>query len=209
VVAPARVSPAVAARARAVAQRAVASLPGAIGIFGVELFLLADGSVVLNELAPRPHNSGHYTMEACVVDQFENHLRAVLGLPLGSGAMVAAHAIMVNVLGEDSMEGTLAPLNKVRDAKMGSAGVSVQAITDNSTNRSRVDIHLYPHCFYFFFSEALQNGHGGIHWYGKASSRAGRKMAHVTFCGPSAAAVQRSAEAMGIASVSAARVCTK
>jgi formate-dependent phosphoribosylglycinamide formyltransferase (GAR transformylase) len=140
VVAPARVSPAVAARARAVAQRAVASLPGAIGIFGVELFLLADGSVVLNELAPRPHNSGHYTMEACVVDQFENHLRAVLGLPLGSGAMVAAHAIMVNVLGEDSMEGTLAPLNKVRDAKMGSAEVSVQAIIDNSTNRSRVFI---------------------------------------------------------------------
>lgn len=95
------------------ASEAIASLPGAIGIFGVELFLLEDGQVMLNEVAPRPHNSGHYTMEACAVDQFENHLRAVLGLPLGSGEMVCQHAIMVNVLGEDSMEGTLAPLNKV------------------------------------------------------------------------------------------------
>ena len=113
VVAPARVSHATAALARSVASRAIASLPGAIGIFGVELFLLDNGQVMLNEVAPRPHNSGHYTMEACAVDQFENHLRAVLGLPLGSGEMVCKHAIMVNVLGEDSMEGTLAPLKKV------------------------------------------------------------------------------------------------
>ena len=59
-------------------------MPGAVGVFGVEMFALSDGSVVLNEIAPRPHNSGHYTMDACHTDQFEMHLRCVLGLPLGS-----------------------------------------------------------------------------------------------------------------------------
>ena len=53
----------------------------------------------MNEIAPRPHNSGHYTMDACATSQFENHLRAVLGLPLGSAAMTAPAAVMVNVLG--------------------------------------------------------------------------------------------------------------
>lgn len=57
------------------------------GIFGVEMFILKGGDLLLNEVAPRPHNSGHYTIEACNVSQFEQHLRAVLGLPLGSPAM--------------------------------------------------------------------------------------------------------------------------
>ena len=69
--------------AKEVALRAVASLSGG-GVFGVELFVTADGGVLLNEIAPRPHNSGHYTMDGlCATDQFEQHLRAVLGLPLG------------------------------------------------------------------------------------------------------------------------------
>ena len=59
-----------------------------------------DGQVLLNEIAPRPHNSGHYTMEACPVDQFENHLRAILGLPLGKGEMDVGAAIMLNILGK-------------------------------------------------------------------------------------------------------------
>ena len=61
--------------------------------------LKQDGRVLLNEIAPRPHNSGHYTMEACPVDQFENHLRAILGLPLGKGEMDVGAAIMLNILG--------------------------------------------------------------------------------------------------------------
>ena len=83
----------------AIAMQAISSLDGA-GIYGVELFLLEDGSVLLNEIAPRPHNSGHYTIEACVTCQFEQHLRAVLGLPLGDPSLKVGCAAMVNILGD-------------------------------------------------------------------------------------------------------------
>ena len=69
-------------------------------MFGVETFLLPDGSVLLNEVAPRPHNSGHYTIEACPCSQFEAHLRAVLGWPLGDTGLRVGAAIMLNILGE-------------------------------------------------------------------------------------------------------------
>jgi len=101
VIAPAQVSSDVLKRASEVAQKAIAVLPGR-GIYGVELFLMPDGHVLLNEIAPRPHNSGHYTIEACVTDQFEQHLRAVLGLPLGDPSMKVGAAIMVNSLGQAS-----------------------------------------------------------------------------------------------------------
>ena len=71
-----------------------------VGILGVELFELADGSVMLNELAPRPHNTGHYTIEACHTSQFENHARAILGLPLGDPGLRVPAAVMINILGE-------------------------------------------------------------------------------------------------------------
>lgn len=58
------------------------------GVFGVEMFLLSDGSLLLNEIAPRPHNSGHYTIEACATSQYEQHLRAILGWPLGDTSIV-------------------------------------------------------------------------------------------------------------------------
>jgi phosphoribosylaminoimidazole carboxylase len=102
-----------AAAARAVASRAIASVDGR-GIYGVELFLLAPDRetgkprVLLNEVAPRPHNSGHYTIEACHTDQFENHLRAVLGLPLGDPSLKVGASAMVNVLGAGSGEADLA-----------------------------------------------------------------------------------------------------
>jgi 5-(carboxyamino)imidazole ribonucleotide synthase len=70
-----------------------------VGVFGVELFELADGAILYNEIAPRPHNTGHYSIEGCVTSQFENAVRAALGLPLGSAAMVAPAAVMVNTLG--------------------------------------------------------------------------------------------------------------
>ncbi|HEX9035907.1 MAG TPA: 5-(carboxyamino)imidazole ribonucleotide synthase [Ktedonobacterales bacterium] len=85
-------------RAASIALRAVEAIDG-VGVFGVELFELAGGTVLYNEIAPRPHNSGHYTIEGCVTSQFENHVRAVLGLPLGSTAMNAPAAVMVNTLG--------------------------------------------------------------------------------------------------------------
>jgi 5-(carboxyamino)imidazole ribonucleotide synthase len=96
--APARVAPAVAARVTAVATRAAVALD-AVGTIGVECFLTTDGRVLINEVAPRVHNSGHYSIEACTCSQFENHVRAVLGLPLGSPRMVAPAAVMVNLLG--------------------------------------------------------------------------------------------------------------
>ena len=63
-------------------ERRVLPCAGA-GVFGVEMFLLEDGEILLNEVAPRPHNSGHYTIEGCATSQFEQHLRAVMGWPLG------------------------------------------------------------------------------------------------------------------------------
>jgi 5-(carboxyamino)imidazole ribonucleotide synthase len=70
-----------------------------VGIFGIELFLTRDGKVLVNEIAPRTHNSGHYTLDACITSQFEQHLRAVCGLPLGNPALKTEAAVMVNLLG--------------------------------------------------------------------------------------------------------------
>ncbi|RWR85286.1 phosphoribosylaminoimidazole carboxylase, chloroplastic isoform X1 [Cinnamomum micranthum f. kanehirae] len=86
-----------------VAEKAVSSLEGA-GVFAVELFLTRDNQILLNEVAPRPHNSGHHTIEACYTSQFEQHLRAILGLPLGDPSMKVPAAIMYNLLGEEEGE---------------------------------------------------------------------------------------------------------
>ncbi|KIL60787.1 hypothetical protein M378DRAFT_167767 [Amanita muscaria Koide BX008] len=99
-------------RARRVAEEAVSTFEGA-GIFGVEMFLMNDGTIYINEIAPRPHNSGHYTIEACETSQFENHLRAILGLPLGSTALKVQSAAMLNLIGHStSMQEILETANK-------------------------------------------------------------------------------------------------
>jgi 5-(carboxyamino)imidazole ribonucleotide synthase len=103
---PARVSESVAADALDYARRAVEAIDG-VGIFGIELFVTADGSVVVNEMAPRPHNSGHYTIEGCVTSQFENHIRAIMGWPLGSTELRAPGVAMVNILGRTSESGAV------------------------------------------------------------------------------------------------------
>ncbi|HEX8101968.1 MAG TPA: 5-(carboxyamino)imidazole ribonucleotide synthase [Solirubrobacteraceae bacterium] len=97
IVAPADVAPEVAEQATELA-RAIAEAIGATGIMAVELFLTPDGLLV-NELALRPHNSGHYTIEGSVTSQFEQHVRAVLGWPLGSPAPTAPAVVTVNVVG--------------------------------------------------------------------------------------------------------------
>jgi len=96
--APAEVPAQTAAEVADLAERAVTALNG-VGSFGLETFLTRDGRVLVNEIAPRVHNTGHYTIEACACSQFENHVRAVLGWPLGSTEMVAPAAVMVNLLG--------------------------------------------------------------------------------------------------------------
>jgi len=97
VVFPGRVSPLLAARAQALAAR-IAETIGLVGVMAVEMFAVGD-DLAVNELALRPHNSGHWTMEGSVTSQFENHLRAVLGLPLGATDALFPCAAMVNVLG--------------------------------------------------------------------------------------------------------------
>lgn len=82
----------------------VAEKLGIVGLLAVELFLTKDGKVLVNEVAPRPHNSGHHTIEANVTSQFEQHLRAILNLPLGDTAIVRA-GVMVNLLGDFGYEG--------------------------------------------------------------------------------------------------------
>ena len=84
-----------------VAAAAAAAAHG-LGVTGVEMFLVEGGEILVNELAPRPHNSGHYTIEACETSQFENHLRGVLDLPLGEVGMRAPAAAMVNLLGSST-----------------------------------------------------------------------------------------------------------
>ena len=103
--APAPVAPEIAGRAAELARRAVAAV-AAVGTFGVEMFLLGDGEILVNELAPRVHNSGHYTIEACHCSQFENHVRAVLGWPLGSPTLRMPAAAMVNLLASNDGPGT-------------------------------------------------------------------------------------------------------
>ncbi|KMZ74582.1 Phosphoribosylglycinamide formyltransferase 2 [Zostera marina] len=107
-----------------VAQKAVASLEGA-GVFAVELFLTSDDQVVLNEVAPRPHNSGHHTIESCYTSQYEQHLRAVLGLPLGDPSMKVQAAIMYNLLGEDEGESGFCMANQLIKRALNIPGVSV------------------------------------------------------------------------------------
>lgn len=103
-IAPARVAVSVARRAIAIAREVLAALD-VVGVMCVEFFLTRDDKLLINELAPRPHNSGHLTFDACVTSQFEQQLRAVCALPLGSTEMLRP-AAMANLLGELWQAGT-------------------------------------------------------------------------------------------------------
>lgn len=146
VVAPAPIPRETAEQVRRYAVAAVEAV-GGVGIFGVECFLKPDGTALLNELAPRPHNSGHYSIEACITSQFENHIRAVLGWPLGSPEMIVPAAAMVNLLGK-------------RNGPLRLDGLPAALSQDNAK----------------------------VHIYGKAESRLGRKLGHVTVTGADAQA---------------------
>ncbi|MFT4175139.1 MAG: 5-(carboxyamino)imidazole ribonucleotide synthase [Luteolibacter sp.] len=95
---PARIDASVALEAAAIARRIAEALDYR-GIFGVEFFLKPDGELLVNEMAPRPHNSGHHTLDACATSQFEQQLRAVIGLPLGSTHLLSP-VVMLNLLGD-------------------------------------------------------------------------------------------------------------
>jgi 5-(carboxyamino)imidazole ribonucleotide synthase len=95
--APAGITPSQNKMAQGIAKDVIKKLKG-VGVFAIEMFILKNGKVVVNEIAPRVHNSGHLTLNACLTNQFEQHLRAILGLPLGSGDLLRP-AAMVNIIG--------------------------------------------------------------------------------------------------------------
>lgn len=99
VIAPADIDIDLYKQAQEMAVQAVETIDG-IGVFGIEMFVTNDKKIMLNEIAPRPHNSGHYTIELCYCSQYENAIRAILNLPLGSTNMIKPYACMINLLGE-------------------------------------------------------------------------------------------------------------
>ena len=103
VICPARISPDVARKALGIALK-VSSAYEHVGLLAVELFQTRDDEILVNEVAPRPHNSGHYSIEASFTNQFEQHLRAILGLPLGSTESKVA-GVMVNLVGAEGYKG--------------------------------------------------------------------------------------------------------
>jgi 5-(carboxyamino)imidazole ribonucleotide synthase len=121
---PARISELAARKIRELAEKTIESLKGA-GIFGIEMFVLDDDNILVNEIAPRPHNSGHYSIEACSVSQFEQHIRAIIGLPLSKPRLLCP-AVMINILGNDNFSG----------------GYSLENI-DKIMNISGLKLHLY------------------------------------------------------------------
>ncbi|MCX7736609.1 MAG: 5-(carboxyamino)imidazole ribonucleotide synthase [Candidatus Kapabacteria bacterium] len=123
VIAPAEIDEKLRNQAKEIAVACVEAIHG-IGIFGIELFLTKDKKILVNEIAPRPHNSGHYTIEACYTSQFENCIRAVCDLPLGSTNMITPAAVMINLLG-------------TRD------GIGIPASVIDVLRHSKVHLHLY------------------------------------------------------------------
>jgi 5-(carboxyamino)imidazole ribonucleotide synthase len=103
VICPARIDEKVAQKATEVALKAAQSF-NHVGLLAVEIFQTHDDEIIVNEVAPRPHNSGHYSIEASYTSQFENHIRAILGLPLGNTRSKVA-GIMVNLVGEEGFSG--------------------------------------------------------------------------------------------------------
>jgi 5-(carboxyamino)imidazole ribonucleotide synthase len=101
-IAPARVPAKVVDKAEGIARHLAAELD-LVGLLAIEMFVTGDGEVLVNELAPRPHNSGHWTLDACVTSQFEQLVRAVAGLPLGSTERLA-DAVMKNLLGDEAAD---------------------------------------------------------------------------------------------------------
>ena len=140
--APAMISNKMAEKAQAVAKSAIASFEGA-GIFGVELFLLEDGeTVLLNECAPRPHNSGHYTIEACNCSQYEMHLRAICGWPLGDPQLKVGGSVMKNILGDGDGEKAMTKCHRIMGKALTVPGASVHWYEKPEVKKARKVGHI-------------------------------------------------------------------
>ena len=139
-------------RAQQAAQRIAAAL-GYVGVLCVEFFVLEDGSLVANEMAPRPHNSGHYTVDACAASQFEQQVRAMTGMPLGDPRQHSP-AVMLNILGDVWFAGS---------GPTGNAGAGTATPVTPP------------------WHEVAAMPTARLHLYGKEEARPGRKMGHINF----------------------------
>jgi len=131
--APARITSKQAEAAQLLAMETVRAIDG-VGVFGIELFLAKDGRLLVNEIAPRTHNSGHYTIEACVTDQFEQQIRAITGLPLGSTEQLKP-AVMINLLGDPGYSGRTIVEGLDRALAIEGVAVHIYGKTDSRTMR--------------------------------------------------------------------------
>jgi len=157
-----------------IAMRAVDSLgDGATGMFGVELFLVntdnGELDVLLNEVAPRPHNTGHYTQDACAVSQFENHLRAVCGLPLGDTNLIvgAAASEYISYLESIVNECMYSFLTHIHCRLLCKTVVNVLGSPSGGIEQTMKGVNA-----------AMSMSRAVVHWYGKGY-RPGRKMGHI------------------------------
>ena len=112
-IAPGRVSETVRKEAEKIAEKTMEVLHGA-GVFGIEMFVTSDDEILINEIAPRVHNSGHHTLQSCSTSQFEQHLRAILGMDLGDSS-IKTPTIMYNILGPKTFQGEYNVLFKKQD----------------------------------------------------------------------------------------------
>ncbi|MTI46725.1 5-(carboxyamino)imidazole ribonucleotide synthase [Sporosalibacterium faouarense] len=103
IIAPGKVDKDIEKKAKDLAIKCIEGLDG-VGVFGIEMFLTKDGDVLINEIAPRVHNSGHYTIESCITSQFEQHIRAICGMPLGSTELIIP-SVVINILGQEGQHG--------------------------------------------------------------------------------------------------------
>ncbi len=115
---PADISADIEEQIKKAAQLAMTTI-NAVGIFAFEFFLTKDGTLYLNESAPRPHNSGHYSIEGCITSQFHNHVRSVLNLPLGEAHLRTPSVLMLNLLGTQEQVAELNPLKDFLNTKDG------------------------------------------------------------------------------------------
>ncbi len=135
---PANIPEKAAKQAMAAASKVMEIFDG-IGMFCVEMFVTKDNCILVNEVAPRPHNSGHYTIEGCITSQFENHIRAIVGLPLGDTSLISP-TVMINLLGEENYSGDT--LVSGLDKAMALKGVNVHIYGKVQTKPKRKMGHI-------------------------------------------------------------------
>ncbi len=135
--APADISEKATNNAQKLAQNVMQHMKGA-GVFGIEIFLTKEDNVLVNELAPRVHNSGHYTIEASVTSQFEQHIRAITNLPLGSTAFLPKAVVMKNILGTRNGPGAIQGVEKALEIE----GVSIHMYNKHESRIGRKMGHI-------------------------------------------------------------------